>query len=210
VQEVRQQAREARKILEREEASRSQTKTTPNRAFEELHLARLKLRSQAAMLAAKAGTLRGQLADARAGLKSLNEDEMRLNQAERRVAIQDAQYRAYAQGQEQARIDQALELARISNISVVQPATLEVRPVSPRKMQTALLAMIAAVAGGVGLALFAESQDRSFQTLEDVEEHLGLPALAAIPRWRAGWVGSSLVAGLSDAHQPVNGEGNRP
>ena len=50
---------------------------------------------------------------------------------QRELALQDAKYRKYSENREQARIDQALETNKISNISVVQQATASTKPVRP-------------------------------------------------------------------------------
>jgi len=82
----------------------------------------------------------------------------------------------------EARVDQALQSQRMSNISVAQPASYSAKPVGPRKLVNLLAGLAVGLFGAVGLAMAAEYLDRSFITPEDVEKKLGLPALAAVPR----------------------------
>ena len=104
------------------------------------------------------------------------------------MSIQEANYHKYSDNLEQARIDQALQMEKISNISIVQPATYLMKPVGPRKMLNLALGLFLGVFGGIGLAFFAQYVDHSFKTPEDVEERLELPTLVAIPRVRANRV----------------------
>ena len=88
----------------------------------------------------------------------------------------------YSANLEQATIDQRLEVQRISNISVAQPASYEPRPIRPRTTWNLLLALCAGVLGGLALPLALEQLDRSVRTPEDVEKNLDLPTLGVIPR----------------------------
>jgi capsular exopolysaccharide family len=68
-----------------------------------------------------------------------------------------------------------------NNISVVDPAIPPDTPVSPRRLMTVLAALFLSTVFGAGLALFLEYLDDTIKTTEEVENLLGLPALAAIP-----------------------------
>ena len=57
-------------------------------------------------------------------------------------------------------MDQALRIERISNVSIIQPATLVALPVSPRKALTLFLAMLGGVLGGVVVVLLSEQWDQ--------------------------------------------------
>ena len=184
LQEVRRQAAEAKKILDAEKPSGTHITTAPNRKYETAELALLEEEPVLASLQAKVGTVRAQLVDVRGQLKQFNEDEFRLVALARKVDLCDAEYRRYAVNLEQARIDEALELQSMSNISIVQPATLEMKPIRPRKLVNLVLALLVGSAGGVGLALVAESLDDSVDSPEDIEAKLDLPAIASIPRMR--------------------------
>jgi len=73
----------------------------------------------------------------------------------------------------------------MSNISIVQPATYEVKPVRPRVALNLALGLLAGVLGSLALTLLMERLDHSFRTPEDIERRLELPALVSIPRFRA-------------------------
>lgn len=122
-----------------------------------------------------------QLADMRAELKVLNDSEVKIAPLMREIDRQEADYLKYSEHLEQARIDQALEADRIVNISVVQLATLPLKPIRPRKVLNLALGFIAGVFGAIGLALFCAYLDHSIKTPEEAEDNLQLFALASIP-----------------------------
>lgn len=69
-------------------------------------------------------------------------------------------------------------------VSVVQPALLPGRPVTPRPRQNLALGLLLGLVSGSGLAFLLEYFDRSIKNKKDVADHLGLPVLATIPRIR--------------------------
>jgi capsular exopolysaccharide synthesis family protein len=167
VQEACRQIDEIQALLKKEDATRGQV----------TQLALLVEKATLAELHAKDAALKGELAEARNELKSLNENEIKLAQLQREIEIQTANYRNYADKLEQARIDRALEMGRISNISVVQPSTFPVKPIRPRKALNLALGCFLGVFGGLGMAFLAEHLDHSFKTPIDVERVLQLPVL---------------------------------
>ena len=134
MKEVRQQIAAAREVLQQEEKNRNQVTKEPGRLHQQAQTALLVEEPLRASLEARAGQLTMQLAAVRGKLTRLNGDEMRLAAIQRDVDLIESDYRKYATNLEQARIDQQLETQRMSNISVVQPASYEPRPVYPRRM----------------------------------------------------------------------------
>ncbi|HEX5447101.1 MAG TPA: GumC family protein [Pirellulales bacterium] len=155
---LREQLSQSRAILQREDRSRTQVTTGPSRTNEQAQLALLEREPAMAALAAKAETLRRQLAEARERMAVLNGNDLRVARLSREVALEEANYRKYSETLEQAKIDEALQLERISNIRVVQPASYEMKPVRPRRLLTLALGGVIGLCGAVGLALMAESQ----------------------------------------------------
>jgi capsular exopolysaccharide synthesis family protein len=68
-----------------------------------------------------------------------------------------------------------------NNISVSEIAIPPENPVSPRRTMTVAAAFLLSTLFGMGLALFLEYLDDTIRTTEEIENLLGLPALAAIP-----------------------------
>ena len=184
LRQIRDQLAAARKLLDEEEKTRRQVTKEPNKLRRQAQSALLAEEPLLASLRAQSGQLKTQLAAVRGELSKLNEDELRLAATQREVDLLEADYRKYSTNLEQARIDQQLEIERMSNVSVVQPASYEPRPVRPRVALNLLLGLCAGALGGLALPLVLEQFDRSLRTPEDVEKHLDLPTLATIPRLR--------------------------
>jgi len=70
---------------------------------------------------------------------------------------------------------------RSDNIHVVDPALIPSSPSRPQKARNILLAFLAGLVGGVGLALFREYLDNTVKSPDDVEMLTGLPSLAVVP-----------------------------
>ena len=70
---------------------------------------------------------------------------------------------------------------RVSNIRVVDRALVPGSPISPSYPKNIWAGLFYGLIIGIGLAIFRDFLDRSLRTVEDVEHHLGLPALGVIP-----------------------------
>ena len=160
IDKVRQQAAAAQAIIDKDAKDREQVTEGPNRVYEETQLALLREEPQVKVLQTKAAALTTQLAEQRVELKSLNENGLRVARLEREVALMDSHYRRYAENLEQAQIDHAMEAERISNISIVQPATVDAEPVRPRLPVNFAAGLLLRIAAAAGTAYLAEWRGR--------------------------------------------------
>ena len=182
--EIRRQVAAAEAMLAKEKPTRTHVTSGPNKVYEQGQLTLLSQEPVLSSLRAKVGVLRNQLADAHLSLTTLNRNELRIAKLQREVQIHETNYRRYCVNLEQARIDEALQQARMSNVEVVQPATCDVRAVSPKKRLNLALGLFVGLFGAIGLALLMEYRDHSLRSPEDVEKNLDLPTLVSIPRLR--------------------------
>lgn len=183
VEEIQRQIAEAKALLSREEPSRTQVTRALNEAYRQVQVALLAEKATLISLEAKVREQKAQLTSARGELKAINDSEIRLMHVQREMGIQEINYLKYNEKLEQARIDHALEMSKISNISVVQPATYPVKPVRPRKLLNLVLGLLLGSLGGIGLAFFSEFTAQGFSTPESVEKRLGLPVLVTIKHY---------------------------
>ena len=107
------------------------------------------------------GVLDKQLAAVRGQMKDFNQQELLIAGLERDIDVCQATYRKYAAGMEQARIDQAREMQRISNITVAQPATFEPEAVFPKKAMFLAIGALCGLAAAVAVACWAEARNHS-------------------------------------------------
>jgi len=186
VQMIRQEVAEARMLLDKEIAKTGRIEVSKgvNTAYTQTQAALFAEQAALSSLQAKVEKLREQLATAKEGLKALNDADLKITSLRREISIEEANYRRYVENLEQGRIDRALESEKISNIGVVQPATLPTSPVPRRKVLNLALGLFVGFFGAIGLAFFFEYIDHSIRTPEEIEEKLLLPALASIPRVR--------------------------
>jgi capsular exopolysaccharide synthesis family protein len=70
---------------------------------------------------------------------------------------------------------------KATNVHVLDTAEVPLRPHRPKPLLNLMLALFVGLAGGVGLAFFQEYLDNSIKSAEDVERHLRLPTLGALP-----------------------------
>jgi polysaccharide biosynthesis transport protein len=68
-----------------------------------------------------------------------------------------------------------------NNVRIIEPASVPLRPVKPRKVFNIALAVVLGLVLGVSMALFVEYMDDHVRTPEQVEAALGVPVFALIP-----------------------------
>jgi uncharacterized protein involved in exopolysaccharide biosynthesis len=171
----------AQALLAKEERTYTQVTTAPNEAYKQIESALLVEKANLSSLKAKTEVVQEQLKSALGELKTINDSEIKLSRVQREMGIQEANYRKYYEKMEQARIDQALEIGKISNVSIIQPATFPMNPIKPNKMRNLALGLFLGLFGGIGLAFFSEYMDHTFRRPEDIAQRLELPTLAVIP-----------------------------
>jgi uncharacterized protein involved in exopolysaccharide biosynthesis len=82
--------------------------------------------------------------------------EARIVQLQRNKDLQEANYRYFCQSLEHARVDEALNAGKITNINIVQPATLPAAPTRPNLPKKMILALLLGLALGLVPALAQE------------------------------------------------------
>ncbi|MDP6556092.1 MAG: GumC family protein [Pirellulaceae bacterium] len=138
--------------------------------------------SRAASLTAQIDNLDQEHRSQIARLQQLNENEVQIRELERNAELLRANYMTYARSRELARISNDLDARQISNVNLIQPATLVTKPVSPQKLPILVLGLLAAVFGAAGVALAGNWLDQSLTSPEDIESQRSLPVLLTIPR----------------------------
>jgi uncharacterized protein involved in exopolysaccharide biosynthesis len=114
-------------------------------------------------------------------IAALNQAEVQIVQLQREVTVSDKKYQRYAENVEEARIDRAMQESHISSLNIVQPATLQQKPVSPSKLLTALVAVLMSMAGTAVIAYSAVRYDDTIATVSEAREILDVPVWGVIP-----------------------------
>lgn len=179
---ARQQVAKSEDIVAGQAPDRAQSTMAVNPSYQALDLDLRREEAKAASYGAQLETMQTQLAGLNERLQALNGHEVKIAELEREASIAEDNYRRYTESLELARIDQAIEASRISNVNVVQPPSLIERPASPKPKLVAALALVAALGGSFLLAFGCEYLNNSARSAEDIESLTGLPILASIPR----------------------------
>lgn len=181
VQTVRAKIEIAQAELAGRPATRTETTTGINKAYQDLELLLLSKRAEAAAAQQEVALLEEHLNRLSADLAALTSAETTLRRMERERDLLERHYLNYRDKQEDVRIAEALETEKVSNIAVVQPASMPLRPVRPRKGLNLFIGLVIGLVGAVGLAFLAERFDHSLRTPKQLEGRLGLPVLGSIP-----------------------------
>lgn len=181
---VRSQLEDAQRILETQKMERVHTKTSVNAERESLHLSLLNEKANAEALEAGVKRLVVEHAQLIDSMRALNQRELEVADMQQKVNLTAAAYRSYAENLEQTRIDEALEANRISNVNTYQSASLETRPVSPRKGLVCAAGLVLATIASILVVVVREHLDTTLRTEEEVESELDLLVLAAVPNQR--------------------------
>jgi uncharacterized protein involved in exopolysaccharide biosynthesis len=113
-------------------------------------------------------------------VKTLPEKELTVSKLQRAIDNHKSVYSMLMLKREEARVTQASD-RRMTNVSVISPATLPTKPVKPQKGLLLFVGCLIGIIGGFGLAFVLEYMDHSLRTSEDVEHYLNLPVLASVP-----------------------------
>jgi uncharacterized protein involved in exopolysaccharide biosynthesis len=184
LQTLRAQVAASQKILEKQSPERTHVLKAPGPVFKAAKLALLEEESNLSWHEAKRDSLQEKMQAVDEKWKAFNEHDLQVVALQREVELCEANYLRYAKNYEQTRIDQALQWEKISNISVLQPATYDVKAIHPRKMLTLGLGFMVGIFGAVAIALVADARNRPFVTPDEIEASLDLPTLVSIPRFK--------------------------
>lgn len=184
VHEVEKQRESAGQILESLPDERIHTTEALNTNQRKLELSLAEERATERALVARKKVAATQLEELNGKVRTLNEEDVILTTLERKVKLLEDRYRMHAAKLEEARVNDALEQERITNVNVVQPATLVRKPVWPNKRLFLMLGLVMATGGAFGVAVVLEGLDQTLRTATQVEKELGLPVLLSLPRRR--------------------------
>jgi tyrosine-protein kinase Etk/Wzc len=111
-------------------------------------------------------------------MSTLPDAELELARRERAKAINEQVYGMLVTRYEEAKIS---EQGKVSNIRVIERASLPVSPVSPKVKLNLLISLILGFGLGVGGAFLLDSVNTKIANLSDVERYVKLPVLGTIP-----------------------------
>jgi uncharacterized protein involved in exopolysaccharide biosynthesis len=131
--------------------------------------------------------LKAQARRLRERLQVLNDAENRLDRIRLEYKVASRQYDDMARRLEEARIDQGLDLRRVSNVAILSPPELPLTPVAPRKTLVMALSIPLGLLLGIGFALLVDYMGDRIRGYRDIERIAGLTSLGRFKPDRDGF-----------------------
>ena len=121
-------------------------------------------------------------------IKAIPAKELKKSHLEREKAIQASTYKNIRMRYENALLTHKIESAdRDTRFTVLDPPTLEERPIRPKKEFVLAMGTFLGMIAGVALSFAKEFTDTSFRNLDDASRYLDLPVLGVIPAVEKSW-----------------------
>ncbi|OLB26870.1 MAG: hypothetical protein DMG41_31390 [Acidobacteria bacterium] len=182
VQQVEQQIAQTKAAIAAAEKAPLRDETTDrDPTYEALRAELAKSQTDLASLEARATATASLVRSYRAESQELDNKELLHQDMVRAAKADEDNYMLYLHKQEEARINDALDRQRISNVVVAEPAVVPLLP-QPRWLLALLLGGLVAALSSVVVAFAVDYWDPSLRTPEEVESLFGSPVVAAIPR----------------------------
>ena len=178
---ARKQREHVDEVFKQQPEQRTHRTNSANATRQQLNLDWLTEKATITAVRSKGQTLLAQRQNLREELEALNNQELEIADLQAEVERLTETYKKYADRQEEARIDQALDAQQISSINVVQSPTLSDRRASPKVLPVMAIGLFLATFGSVFVVIAADYFDSSFSTSGQVERQLELPVLVSIP-----------------------------
>ena len=172
-------------IQEQENALSNRTTTGTNPMYQQIALEALSAENQLKSLLSKQETIKHQLTALSTQLVHLDTYERELETLELGVATARQNHERYLNKVEEARISEEMDLLKMANISVIQPASLPFRPVKPKKMLNIIMGFILGLVAGFSAAFLSEYLRGSYTRPEQLARDLELPILVSVANKRA-------------------------
>ena len=153
---LREQLDTSREILTDQEKERVQNVVASNPVRQDVHKDLLKEKAKVAGFEAKVASLRKIESALHEELREVNLFEVKSSELQRRIDIAGDNHKTYAKKLEQSRISNALDEEAISNVSVVQKPSFQMKHVSPKRSLLAALGVLFSMFGAVFVAVASD------------------------------------------------------
>ena len=148
---AKEQLADAKRVMAQQVGERTETTDNINTIYRELSLELKREQGLVAGLKSRVAELTRQKEAVVADLRTINNQDLKIDQLSRTADLARDKYMQYSRNIEESRIDKALANEKISNVSVVQPATFAEKPISPSKPLVVVATLVLAIAGAIGI-----------------------------------------------------------
>ena len=133
-------------------------------------------------LKAKTANIREQLREINQSIRVINLNEQKLEDLKREKLINEKNYETYVNRAEESRLLDEMNKQKLSNIRVIQSASVPAEPVSMSKAQVIILGVVGGMILAVVSAFLSDKTRQTFSTPRQIEKALMLPVLASLQR----------------------------
>jgi uncharacterized protein involved in exopolysaccharide biosynthesis len=182
---VREEIRIVRNKL-REHENKTYFKSTSgvNPVYQGLQQELIRLEAEKKALSGKREVLGKQIVKFEEKLTDLNRIELQYYQLKQQAESDRRNYDLYLAKLEESRISDAMDAEKISNVSVIQAASIPLKPVSPKPLLNIAMSIVFGLFGGLALAFLSEYMSDRIENADDVERLLELPVLTSIREFK--------------------------
>ncbi|MGA1870012.1 MAG: GumC family protein [bacterium] len=110
----------------------------------------------------------------------LNAHEIQFDALLRQLNLDTQNYNLYIKKMEQIRIDEAMDKAQFSNISIIEPPFIPIYPMRSNKSLKLFLGIILSLITSCGIAFLSYYFDHAFNTEDEIESYLNINILGSI------------------------------
>ena len=184
----------SRKLLASAGDSAGESIEAMNPTYQELSTRLETSRVDAKVAQAKEASVTGELAKSDAQLKKVNEVEQRIKAMLRNANLSEDTLKLVSQAASRAELMSAFEAEKANNVTVVQAATLPLKPIAPNRLMLLVLGVFVAASGAVGLGIVAETLSRSTKRPEDIDRIAALPCVSVPVVDETAYLGRAVAA----------------
>jgi len=177
---LREKIKLIKSALSNEDTSRTIKTISINDNYKDLKLSLEKEKANFYALEDKKSTIEEKLNERTKQAEKLVNIELTLKKMERDYNLIENEYIRKQENLNRAYTSTALDKNKISNVSIVQPATFPSEPIKPNKKLTILFGFLFGLYGGIGIAFTCNFFDKTLKTAQDIENYIGLPVLTSI------------------------------
>ena len=149
-----------------------------NPTYKELESRLESAKTNAEVYRAKEQAMLGEIANAETDLKRVNDVELRVNSLLRSANLSETTLATISKAADQAGLVASYQNDNLNNVSIVQPATIPLRPIAPNRLMLLVLGLFVAGSGAIGLGIASETLSRTTKRPEDIDRLTSLPCVS--------------------------------
>ena len=133
-----------------------------------------------------------QLQELKARAQELDRKGIAMDQLQRKVNLLKQSFMTYSEKQETSRINSTMNRLEINSVSIIQPPTTPIKPVSPKRMLNLILGIFAGLVFGFFYAMLMEMLGATINSPDDMGKALNSKAQVFLPFAEVGCLTSKL------------------